>query len=65
MRQLKYFTHVLANGVYKRKVEGEIKEEVKAKVTEKVRQLEFLESMIYELEEELKIEQRKKAILKN
>lgn len=37
MRQLKYFTHVLANGVYKRKVEGEIKEEVKAKVTEKVR----------------------------
>lgn len=51
--------------MYKRRVEEKITIEVQAKVQEKKLQLEFLESMIRELEEKYRIELRKKAILKN
>lgn len=62
---MKLFSQVAGNRMYKRRVEEKITIEVKAKVQEKKLQLEFLESMIRELEEKYRIELRKKAILKN
>lgn len=54
-----------SNRRFKRKIEEEIQVEVMAKVEEKKAQLEFLESMVIELSEKLKVEMRKKQILKN
>lgn len=65
MRHMKLFSQVAGNRMYKRRVEEKITIQVKAKVQEKKLQLEFLESMIRELEEKYRIELRKKAILKN
>lgn len=65
LRHWKIFNQVAGNRMYKRKIEEQITIEVKAKVQEKKLQLEFLESMIRELEEKYRIELRKKAILKN
>lgn len=65
MRHMKLFSQVAGNRMYKRRIEEKITIEVKAKVQEKKLQLEFLESMIRELEEKYRIELRKKAILKN
>lgn len=62
---MKLFSQVAGNRMYKRRIEEKITIEVKAKVQEKKLQLEFLESMIRELEEKYRIELRKKAILKN
>lgn len=65
MRHMKLFSQVAGNRMYKRRIEEKITIEVRAKVQEKKLQLEFLESMIKELEEKYRIELRKKAILKN
>jgi predicted DNA-binding protein (UPF0278 family) len=65
MRHFKLFAQVAGNRMYKRRIEEKITIEVKAKVQEKKLELEFLESMIRELEEKYRIELRKKAILKN
>lgn len=65
IRHFKLFSQVAGNRMYKRRVEEKITIEVQAKVQEKKLQLEFLESMIRELEEKYRIELRKKAILKN
>jgi hypothetical protein len=65
LRHMKLFSQVAGNRMYKRRIEEKITIEVKAKVQEKKLQLEFLESMIRELEEKYRIELRKKAILKN
>lgn len=54
-----------SNRRFQRKIEEEIQTEVMAKVEEKKAQLEFLESMVIELSEKLKVETRKKQILKN
>ena len=62
---MKLFSQVAGNRMYKRRIEEKITIEVKAKLQEKKLQLEFLESMIKELEESYRIELRKKAILKN
>lgn len=62
---MKLFSQVAGNRMYKRRIEEKITIEVKAKLEEKKLQLEFLESMIKELEERYRIELRKKAILKN
>jgi hypothetical protein len=51
--------------MYKRRVEQQISIKVGALVKEKTAQLDFLESMIRELEEKYRIELRKKALLKN
>lgn len=64
-RHMKLFSQVAGNRMYKRRIEEKITIEVKAKLEEKKLQLEFLESMIKELEERYRIELRKKAILKN
>jgi hypothetical protein len=62
---MKLFSQVAGNRMYKRRIEEKITIEVKATLEEKKLQLEFLESMIKELEERYRIELRKKAILKN
>lgn len=51
--------------MYEKKVKELIDLEVTTDVKEKQNEIEFLESLISELEEQLKIELRKKAILKN
>ena len=51
--------------MYERKVKDMISLEIKAEVEDKKNEIEFFEAMISELEEQLKIEIRKKAILKN
>ena len=51
--------------MYERRLKEKIQNEVKASVKEKIEQLDFLQSMVRELEEKYRIELRKKAILKN
>jgi len=65
IRGLKLNAQVAGNKMQRRRVEEKIKIEVEAKVYEKKAHLEFLDSMIKELEEKYRIELRKKAILKN
>ena len=64
-RHVKLYFQVAGNRLYERQTKEKITIEVAAKVEEKKLQFEFLESMIKELEEKLRIELRKKAILKN
>lgn len=62
---MKLFASVAGNRMYKRRREQKINVEVQALVGAKKEELEYLESMIRELEEKYRIELRKKAILKN
>ena len=63
-KAFKLFAQIAGNRLYERRVKEKVTIEVEAKVIEKKNQLEFLESMIKELEEKYRIELRKKAILK-
>ena len=65
MRAFKLFAQIAGNRLYERRIKEKVIIEVDAKVIEKKNQLEFLESMIRELEEKYRIELRKKAILKS
>lgn len=56
---------VLGNRMYEKKLKDNINTQIAATVEEKRNEVEFLEAMIKELEEQLRIEIRKKAILKN
>lgn len=51
--------------MYEKKVKELIDLEVNTDIKEKQNEIEFLESLISELEDQLRIELRKKAILKN
>ena len=62
---MKLFASVAGNRMYKRRREQKINVEVQALVGAKKEELEYLESMIRELEEKYRIELRKKSILKN
>lgn len=62
---MKLFIQVAGNKMYERRLKEKIQNEVKASVKEKIEQLDFLQSMVRELEEKYRIELRKKAILKN
>ena len=64
-RHVKLYFQVAGNRLYERQTKEKITIEVAAKVEENRLHYEFLESMIKELEEKLRIELRKKAILKN
>ena len=65
MKACKLFAQIAGNKVYQKRIEEKIRIDIDAEVIKKKNQLEFLESMICELQEKLKIETRKKAILKN
>ena len=56
---------VLGNRMYEKKLKDKINMQIAATVEEKKNEVDFLEAMIKELEEQLRIELRKKAILKN
>lgn len=56
---------LLGNKMYEKKLKEKINIKVAKTMEEKGNEVEFLEAMIKELEEQLKIEMRKKAILKN
>lgn len=64
-KHMKLFAQVAGNRMYERRMKVRVTTEVKNTVTEMQLQLEFLESMIKEMEEKYRIELRKKAILKN
>lgn len=64
-RHFKLFSQLAGNKMQKRRKEKEIETKVHAMVFQKKAHLEFLESMVKELEEKYRIELRKKAILKN
>ena len=65
VKAFKLYAQLAGNKNYERRVKEKVTIEVEAKVIEKKNQLQFLESMIKELEEKYRIELRKKAILKN
>jgi hypothetical protein len=65
IKAFKLFAQVAGNKLYERRVKEKVTIEVEAKVIEKKNQLEFLESMIKEMEEKYRIELRKKTILKS
>lgn len=65
VKGFKLFAQIAGNRLYEKRVKEKVMIEVDAKVIEKKNQLEFLESMIRELEEKYRIELRKKAILKS
>lgn len=64
-KRMKLFACVAGNRMYQRRVQQKINVQVQAMVGAKKEQLEYLESMIRELEEKYRIELRKKSILKN
>jgi len=65
LKAIRYEQECAHNRKFKRKVQSEIQNEVQAKVEEKKLQIDFLNSMIRELEEKYAIEKRKKTVLKN
>ena len=65
MKGLKLFAQITGNKQYERRVKEKVTIEIEAEVIKKKNQLEFLESMIRELQEKYRIELRKKAILKS
>ena len=64
MRAIKDDTGIAKNQIYQKKLRKKYELEVEAKVNNKKSQLQFVENLVREMEEKLKIEQRKKAILK-
>jgi hypothetical protein len=65
LKGIKLYSQMAGNRLYKRRVEEKVVSDVNDMVIEKKNQLEFLEGMIKELEEQYRIELRKKAILKS
>ena len=65
MKAFKLFAQIAGNKLYERRVKEKVTIDIEAEVIKKKNQLEFLESMIRELQEKYRIELRKKAILKS
>jgi len=64
-KAFKLFAQVAGNRQYEKRVRERIELEITHKVEERKSEKEFLEAMIRELEEQFKIERRKKTILKS
>ena len=64
MNAIKINSDVPANKLYERKMKQKVNNEVQGKIHEKKNQIEFMQMMIGELEDKLRIEIRKKTILK-
>lgn len=64
-KAFKLFAQVAGNRQYEKRVKERIEIKISHKVEERKVEKEFLEAMIRELEEQYKIELRKKAILKS
>lgn len=65
MKAFKLFAQIAGNKLYEKRVKEKVQMDIEAEVIKKKNQLEFLESMIRELQEKYRIELRKKAILKS
>ena len=65
MRHMKIFAQVAGNKQQRQRKEDKIEIEVNAMVVERRAHQVFLEEMVRELEEQYRIELRKKAILKH
>jgi hypothetical protein len=65
MKSFKVYAQVAGNRQYEKRVREKINIEISSKVDERRNELEFLEAMIKELEEQYRIELRKKALLKS
>lgn len=63
-KAFKLYAQVAGNRMYERRVKERINIDVQTKVLERQNEKEFLVAMIKELEEQLRIEMRKKTILK-
>lgn len=61
---MKLFAHVAGNRLYEERMREKVAISVESQVAEKKLELEFLEAMVRELEEQYRIELRKKALLK-
>ena len=61
---MKLFAHVAGNRLYEERMREKVAISVESQVAEKRLELEFLEAMVRELEEQYRIELRKKALLK-
>jgi hypothetical protein len=64
IKAFKLYAQVAGNKMYERRVKERINIEVRTRVEERQNEKEFLVAMIRELEEQLRIELRKKTILK-
>lgn len=64
MKGFKLYAQVAGNKQYEKRIKEKINIEVATVVEERKNEFEFLEAMIKELEEQYRIELRKKAILK-
>lgn len=64
LKSLKMDARIAGNANFAKKLTQKVIIEVDAQVVEKTKQLEFLQSMVQELEEKYRIELRKKTILK-
>lgn len=63
-KMMKLFAHVAGNRLYEERMRQKVQLTVDTQVEEKKLELEFLEAMVKELEEQYRIELRKKALLK-
>jgi hypothetical protein len=63
-KMMKLFAHVAGNRLYAERMREKVTLLVESQVAEKQLELEFLEAMVKELEEQYRIELRKKALLK-
>ena len=64
IKAFKLYAQVAGNKMYERRVKERINIDVRTRVEERMNEKEFLVAMIRELEEQLRIELRKKTILK-
>ena len=65
LKGLKLATGMAGNKIYQKKLRTKYEIEVDGKCNEKKNQMQFIETLIAEMEEKYRIELRKKAILKN
>ena len=65
VKGFKLYAQVAGNRLYEKRVKEKITIEVQTAAEERKTEIEFLEAMIKELEEQYRIELRKKSILKN
>ncbi len=65
LKGFKLFAQVAGNRQYEKRVKERINIEIQTRVQERINEKEFLVAMIKELEEQYRIELRKKAILKS
>ena len=65
MNAIKYDSGIAKNQIFQKKLRTKYENQVEVKVNNLKSQLQFVENLVREMEEKLKIEQRKKAVLKN